>query len=435
MAGQEKLEICLSVPHPVLSDWERVQNAVAAGNEEDAASLSAEFHPLLRPGFKWPDFVRIRYEWMDTARCAAAIVTYPAMDLANLLRFFEGADKRDEPAIVILEVVTDTAIVITHPETGRQIQATPLPEDPAVELWTELEPRDKEFGEQVLLNRNPELPLFAVSTISEEMIKPVLVDGLQTPVVAMWVPKRNQVWYIVPREPNWSGIVRWLVSRAIPTLVPEVAARVRGLSPPEDRFLARDEREHAEAVARFDQHMEEERADLVRALEAAQERASEVRDRLLYEDGEELVTGVRTVLASCGFSLESLDEQFGGGRSSDLLATRQGKHWLIEVRGKIGPARESDVADVVKHRTTWPNLRSELLEGSVLVVNHQRQVPVSRRQQAPYERPEFVQALESFGVTVIGTMALCEWWAGEDCNSIVQAITGPPRQFGVARGE
>jgi hypothetical protein len=432
MTVESKLEICLAVPRPTQADEDQLAEAISAKDKRLVAAVSERFHPLLRPDFQWPPFVRLRQPWTDTANCAAAIVTYPVGSLSDLVRFLQGTEKRRESAIVIMEVVTDSATVITHPTTGGQVQVNPLPDETALRALDPLEQLDREFAEGALLHRDAGLPLFSISTGQEEPIHPLLVDGLGAPVVADWRPKgTDQFWYIVPHEPDWTSLVAWLVDRAIPTRVPDAAARVRGMSATEDRFVTQEERDRADDLSVFDEKTAVERQGLVDARDTARVRASRTRDRLLYEDGEELVDAVRSVLASCGFSLQDLDAEFKGGRSSDLLATFQGKHYLIEVKGKRGPAKEPDVARVVKHRTTWANLRSEPLEGCVLIVNHHRQLPTSHRTRAPYERPEFVQALRDFGVSVIGTVALCEWWADGECDAISKAITGPARQYGL----
>jgi hypothetical protein len=132
------------------------------------------------------------------------------------------------------------------------------------------------------------------------------------------------------------------------------------------------------------------------------------------------------------FGLEpDLDQTFGGGRSGNLLASRDDRHWLIETKGLTGTPKEVEVADVVKHRETWRNLgRAEELGGTVLILGHHITVPPSARPAAPYDRRELVEALDGFGVTVIDVVALAQWWPAADCASIIRAITGPPRQYG-----
>src|SRR5207249_3240698 len=128
--------------------------------------------------------------------------------------------------------------------------------------------------------------------------------------------------------------------------------------------------------------------------------------------------------------IEDLDETFGSGRSSDLLATIDRHCWLVEARAAVGSPSESSIFDVVKHLRTWPKLgRPEVLEAGVLVLNHNhRQTPAARPPVA-YRRPEFVKSLGDLGVTVISAVQLCQWWAAEDYDRMRAAVTGSPAQY------
>jgi hypothetical protein len=93
-------------------------------------------------------------------------------------------------------------------------------------------------------------------------------------------------------------------------------------------------------------------------------------------------------------------------------------------------AAEPIVFDVVKHLRTWPSLgRSELLEAGILVLNHNHREAPGSRPAAPFRRREFVESLNSLGVTVIAATQICAWWAAEDFPSIEAAVTSPPRQY------
>ncbi len=274
--------------------------------------------------------------------------------------------------------------------------------------------------------------VYSLKVESGAALEPLLVDGLRNPVVAAWDPVGvtvDQHWYIVPSGVNWESLVAWLFDRGIRAYVPAAASRTPALAVLDDRLRTAKERNAIADLDRFEQEVTARRGGLQSAIQQVTNEADTIRRPLLYESGEPFKEAVAAILFSCHFNVEDLDETFGAGRSGDLLASRNGHHWLIESKGLMGAPKEADVADVVKHRETWRKLgRTEELEGCILILNHHVRMPPAGRPRSPYERPEFVAALEGFGVTVIDSVALGQWWSAEECERVIDAITGPPKQ-------
>src|SRR5580700_11106616 len=82
------------------------------------------------------------------------------------------------------------------------------------------------------------------------------------------------------------------------------------------------------------------------------------------------------------------------GSSSDLLASRNSKHWLVEVKAAGGNVAENLLSDLDRHLQTWPSRgRSQQLAGGVLVVNHQCNLPPLDRDRQPHTRQPFTASL------------------------------------------
>jgi hypothetical protein len=198
----------------------------------------------------------------------------------------------------------------------------------------------------------------------------------------------------------------------------------------EAAFATRAEREAAASLKQFDERVTSEREALEGRLREAQDSAGPTRETLLYGRGDNLKSEVVSVLRSCSTEVEDLDVTFGGGKSGDLLVSIEDRHWMVEVRSDSGSPSEQHMSDVVKHLRTWPSLgREETLEGGILVLNHNHREAPAARPRVPYRRPEFVATLPGFGVTVISTVQLCEWWASDNCDALRRAIMDSPSQY------
>jgi hypothetical protein len=391
-------------------------------------------HPLQSPEFKWPeDLVYVRRDGEDTGSCTAAVCPYGLSP--ELTRLVKGATRRQETALVIVELGATPGIPhsFSAPDAPGGVVAESLPWGVFPELAEELNPEDKDLA--LRIRANEEIHWSALSPQSHEVgatFQPLLIDSLGKAVVALWIPTRSdkQRWYVIPPGCRWEPIIDWLVYKAIPAYVPNAANRVHELAAIEAAFRTEHERTAMGALETFEEETKVERTRLEAALQSAEKAAGSIRIPLLYESGASLKSAVEKVLHSCGFDVEDLDKYFGDPLSSDLLASLGGKHWLIETKAAGGHPAEDEVSSVVKHVRTWQELgRPEKLEHAVLVMNHNYKRPAAARPPAPYSRKEFVNSLPNFGVSVIGTMALCRWWATQDCEGLTDAVTGPIGQY------
>ena len=112
-----------------------------------------------------------------------------------------------------------------------------------------------------------------------------------------------------------------------------------------------------QALADLGERYAREKRRLKEKLRIAEADAEVIRDGLLYGTGRELVEAVTRVLAAAEFAVCDLDVELGGTRSADLLATRAGKSYLIEVKSATGNAGESLIGDLLRHLAAWPRMR------------------------------------------------------------------------------
>src|SRR6266536_5925588 len=61
-------------------------------------------HPLARPDFTWPEYVRVRRLGDDTSHCVAALGSTLGIGVPESQRFLAGAAQRQERALGIWEV-------------------------------------------------------------------------------------------------------------------------------------------------------------------------------------------------------------------------------------------------------------------------------------------------------------------------------------------
>jgi len=389
---------------------------------------------------------------METSDCAAALdpSVFHSHGADEWQRFLAGAGGRHETALVIAtvgnaeddsprSVLSRYDASVNLPDFRYSISGRRLPVGTRRALAPELSPADRDLALR-LLNRPPEAPWWALTlsgrtvepgawgpTITfapEGELRPILVDALGDPVVAAWIsPGGDQCWYIIPDATDWNGLVDWLIRQALPAYVPDALRRAR--SP---HFVDPDLQTQAESIARqaladmVVRHAEE-KARLDDELERARAAAEGVRYGLLYGTDRQLVDAVDAVLTDAEFATVNLDEELGGTRSADLLATFQQQRRLIEIKSTSGNAPEALVGDLQRHLATWPELRpQEPVGGGVLIVNHQHKMEPYRRSPQVYTRPEFVNALT---VPVIETRTLFDWWRVSDWRSIRDAVLAP----------
>lgn len=260
------------------------------------------------------------------------------------------------------------------------------------------------------------------------VLHPLLVNQLGETLAGVWLPEgRDWRWYVIPAGSEWTDLVAWLVERAVPEYVPAALRRARAAELVDDPLLTGRELEARDAVDQFERDTAARRQELLQERDNAREAADSVRFGLLYGSGHLLVAAVGEVLKMAGFTVLDLDAALGAGTSADLLVSRSGRHWLVEVKAAGGNVSESIVGDVDRHLQTWKALgRTEELVGGILVVNHQTNHPPLDRSTQPYTRQPFTASLRH---PVVPTLALFAWWRDQEPDKVVDAITGPPRCY------
>jgi hypothetical protein len=389
---------------------------------------------------------------VDTSDCAVAVNPgiFASYGASEYDRFLGGAQRRGELALVIATIGNvnddsrrnllsrfDSSVYLGDIYTSGYGQR--LPPGARVGIVPDLSGADRDLALR-LLNRPADAPWWSLELggtheirgdgsgetyhAPEGQLQPILVDALDNPVAAVWVPPAGgQRWYIIPDATDWDNILSWLMQRALPEYVPDALRRARSPHFADPDLQTAGERAARQALEDLDARYAEERLPLEQALREAETHAEPVRYRLLYGTGDELVRAVAQVLADAGLRTVDLDKELGGTRSADLLVGADGRLWrLVEVKSASGAAPEHLVGHLERHLATWPQLRpGQPITGGVLVVNQQhRQHPAARPAQV-YSRPEFVAALP---VTVVSTVELFGWWRTENWTAIRNVMLG-----------
>ncbi len=453
--GRLPLEVFVGVRPPEY--WKELE---ASGRPPPGAALKAR-----QVGRTWepPDLATASIDWLDlgvhprfvgseTASCVAAL--QPSVfhnDGADELdRFLAGARRRDEPALLV-----STIGDVRPPKFGRSVMATDddqvllmgargsiggrrLPEGVVASVTGSASDADRDLGLR-LLSRDDGLPWWALRLASHTWegqfdaetvspggtIEPILVNALGEPIVGVWLPddpELNLRWYVLPAGTDWDVIVRWLRSIAIPYYVPGALRRTRSGELVDHDLLTTAELAAKMDLERIEQDMLLARTEAERRQRVARGAADDTRFGLLYGSSDVLVDAVEESLTMAGLEVTNLDRLFGAGRSADLLASRGGRHWLVEIKSASGNTGERLLGDLERHERTWSELsRPETLNGGVLIVNHQYNLPPLDRSSSPYTRAEFLASLSH---PVIPTTALFAWWRDRDDAAIINAIEG-----------
>jgi hypothetical protein len=298
---------------------------------------------------------------------------------------------------------------------------------------------DRDLGQR-LLNRPPDAVWWSLEMEASQWstgggtplpqqvpngeLHPILVDIHGAPVVAAWIPAtEDQRWYILPDGTDWNTVIGWLIGHALPVYAPGALRRARHATFIDLDLQTPDEFRARQGLSNLDDEYAERKAVLQEGLRHAEERATPVRNGLLYGTGEELVAAVAQVLADAGLTITDLDRELGATESADLLATDGPERRLIEVKSAGGSAGEKLVDFLRKHLETWPTLRPGLsVGGGVLIVNHQHKLPPQERTATVYDRKAFV---DSLAWPVLSTGQLYAWWRVADWQAIRDAIIGP----------
>jgi len=364
----------------------------------------------------------------DTSRCVAAI--RPELNSRADLRFREGGKSRAEAILLLVEVpgfggnfnVDSGSFYLGH---------TPLPAGVEVHLVENLDSTDRDLAIRLSQQTPARWAHIAAEpwTAPGEIVgffDPLLVDDLREPLCAVWeTDDGSERWYFLPPGCDWGPVLDWLVIAAIPRYIPDAVYRTRPSEAITEAFMTSDELELASQLAEFERTTEERRTDLTKALSTAQQKASGVRNPLLFGKGHTLKKAVKSILEECDFEVEDLDDSLGEGMSADLVARLNNRYWLVEVTSSSGPPSETEWTKLGGHLKIWPTLRDEKLSGGVLIINnHHRQQPGKR--PTPYVRQAFLEALDA---PVITTTQIVRWWRDQDCAALQAAVTGSPSVY------
>ncbi len=409
--------------------------------------------PLMDPAFAWAEHgLEPRWLRMESSDCAAALdpSIYHDHGADELERFLAGARERDELALLIttmgnvnddrprpLGATADATISLPGVET--YISGARLPASATISLADGLDAADRDLGLRLRNGRGPDAPWWSLQLTGSEPwpgtggpptryeptgeLQPILLDGLNQPVVAVWSSAEgDQRWYVLPDVCDWDSILDWLVQLALARYVPGALRRARSPLALDLALQSPAEVAARQALEELEASFAQQRRELEGQLEEARAHAEPIRNGLLYGTGAELENTVATVLEAVGLDVVKIDELLGETSSADLLVSLGERRRLIEVKSASGNSAETLVGQLETHLRTWPQLRpAEPVDGGVLVVNHQHRTEPGERSTSVYTRPEFVAALT---VPVLSTRQLFDWWRASDWAAIRQAVLG-----------
>jgi hypothetical protein len=417
---------------------------------------------LVGGGIDWAKYgVQPRWLGQESSECAVALepgIFHTSGDVERK-RFLAGAADRGEVALVVSSIgdVNDQHLrtnVFNNGDSVRMslldvsIGGPRLPAGTSPKLAPGLDQADQDLGKR-LLNRPPaawwELAVRVVQSYTggrdplapqepDGTLHPILVDALGHPVVAVWTSsEENLRWYIIPDGADWATVIDWLVAKALPAHAPGALRRARhpGFIPPD--LQTEDEARARQSLADLEEEHARRKTDLEEVLRRAEERATPVRNGLLYGVGSELEDAVAQVFKDAGLTVVRLDSYLSTTDSADLLITWGSEHRLVEVKSAGGGAPENLVDFLRKHLSTWPVLKPDLpASRGVLIVNHQHKQDPQDRAAKVYERKAFVASL---AYPVLSTRELFDWWSARDWSAVRAAVIGPGWSAAPAPGD
>lgn len=434
----------------------RPQNPLPSNSGPDRSSppTGYEVEPVLtvrRPSLHEVDWARHEVEprWLghETAHCVAALEPDLYNGTNELRRFLSGTAGRGETALIVAVMSTsegrpswppvdydDSIELLDHDTT---IYGCLCPQGTRPVLADTLDPADRDLGLR-LLNRPPDASWWEMQSDHEGgdpagarsgttrpagQLRPILLDSLGTPVVAVWVsPDERERWYILPDDIDWDTVIDWLVQHAIPAYVADAPRRHRLASAVDPGLETRAETEARAGLADLETRYARDKARLEQDLADARAVADPIRNGLLFGTGQALVDAVAQTLSAAGFAVNDLDAELGATVSADLLVAIGPHRRLVEVKSERGNAKEALVGDLRRHLDTWSDLQPDSsVDGGTLIVNHQRKQPPGQRSRQIYGRPEFVRTLT---VPVVSTLDLFDWWKIENWEAIRTAVLG-----------
>jgi hypothetical protein len=323
------------------------------------------------------------------------------------------------------------------PGAGQSIGGPRVPRGASVSLAGDLSDVDRDLGLRLLNSHLPdghwwELSLSGntllngvtgdpVQAATTGTLQPILVDGLDHPVAAVWTPVGSEErWYVIPDGADWHTALDWLVTQALPEYVPGALRRGRPALALDPSFRTQAEAAARERLAALDADYECERARLQAELEQAESGAAPIREGLLFGTSKVLEAAVARVLRDAGLSVVEIDVALGDTSSADLLVGDGSEQTLVEVKSASGRANESLVAKLLGHLRTWAQVALDKpVSGGVLIVNHQHRLNPADRDTSVYQRKAF---RDSLTIPVISTVQLFSWWRDQDWAAIHTAI-------------
>ncbi|ADP78936.1 hypothetical protein FraEuI1c_0858 [Pseudofrankia inefficax] len=422
-----------------------VRSTISLGSPPPPPAQPAS--PLSDRNFDWrARHVDPRWLGWETSDCAAALA--PGIhSTAELNRFFEGAKRRDEPALVVAMLGRGDVDTVRNGPPTDMLPTVNLTDVVSVRgrlLGNGAQPRlapglghaDHDLGTRLKDDRRGarwwSLALgsgpaqwarrgTSPAPPPQGDLVPLLLGPLDETVVGVWVaPDGSQRWYIVPYGTDWNMLLDWLIGHALPEFVIGALHRARSPLHVHPALQTPAELAAQKALDQMSARHAAEKTSRQAALTQARTAAEGIRGGLLDGTGAELEAAVGKVLADAGFTVVDLDRYLGGTLSADLLVTRGPERRLVEVKSTSGAAPQSLAGKLTTHLQKWPALRpNEPVGGGVLIVNHEHGKLPAQRSPKVYTDQAFVGTLR---FPVLAARDLFDWWRAGNWTAIQQAV-------------
>lgn len=445
--------------HPP-SHWDDVEARQLQYGEDASPHLQEQRRPpVARPELDWAAR-GFQPHWIgdDSSECVVAIEpgTFHNHGADEFKRFLRGAERRGEPALVVTTLQDTTKRIVpvfnlfsSHEASGHlsawnsSINGTVLGKGVRVQPVVGLRGADKDLA---LRLANEDLRWWTLEVSGSHIymgtgeeriyppagvIEPLLETALGEPVVGAWVsPDGLERRYILPTDVDWAMVADWLAEQALPEFNPNAMRRFRRLESVPPELMTADEERAAVALARFEAEVEERRTVLTNDIASARASADGMRHDLLYGRGDVLEAAVAEVLRSAGITVLALDAALGGTKSADLLCSLGAQRRLVEVKSVGGGASETLYAALLRHLDGWASMPGrDVVEGGVLVLNHEHKKDPSERSRQPYMRPEFLASQQH---PVVTSLDLFDAWRVGDTARVRLLVFGAVTDHTVA---
>lgn len=431
--------------------WDEIEAMqVQAGEEASKWLLDKRRPSAAAADLDW-DAAGFEPRWIgdETASCVAALdpSIFHQQGADEFARFRAGAQARDETAVVVsiigslepsttYNVFGDDALLSLPGQQGH-IRGRRLGRGAQVKLADEVSGADKDLALR-LLGRGPDATWWELSLGGTELwsggtaereyyppeghLVPLVVSEVGGIAAGVWQSADGmERRYIVPAGTPWRLVLDWLRDRGLPELVPGAMRRSRDEIALSEGFLTHGEVEAQQRLDELDAEYEVTRAGAVEALGRARGAANDLRYRLLFGTGVDLVGAVSDALRSTGVDVVDVDELVGDTASADLLCTWRNKRCLIEVKSSNGPASERMYDALVSHVREWPELGHGTIDRAALVVNHEVKSEPDQRSARPFTREAWVRAQEH---PVVTSIDLLHAWRTDAWDQVLLDLFG-----------